>query len=545
MNILFQCLGVTGIIFLFYGLVTVLITNDSSDMFFKTLMGLGAIFLLSFIIEWLVRVSKQPAMLRDMFQKRSTKSGAGMVVYSLIVLAILVVVNIQSQKMFHTQKDFTSNKVHTLSDQTIKKITNLDEPVKLTVFMDEANQAKPILKDLLSRYSRQSKKVQVKFVDADKEKLLAEKYGVKDGDVVVEHKGQSHITQEYTEQGITQSIMKVSRTSTPTLCFTKGHGELSLDGPDDDPRSISFIKGGLGNEGFVSKSLDNIAGGVPSDCSSLIIAGPTQKFPEADSAAVDSYLQSGGKAMVLLDPNFPDPKLVKSSISLTPTGLESTLAKWGVDLGSNLILEKQLQLLRGVRIVPTIRAQKYGDHPITEPLKTRGVNTIFDRARSVSKKEGFDGTAVELAFSAPEGNSWAIRDIDAVIRQGKMAFGNDDIQGNVPFGVAVEKDLKGEKEGESKTKTKQSQLVVFGDSDFMSNAMIRSYEFNFDLVLNSLNWLAGESESISIRPKQFQSSVIELSPQQSNVIFYVVIVTIPMLILTFGLNLWLYRRKVS
>jgi ABC-type uncharacterized transport system involved in gliding motility auxiliary subunit len=73
--------------------------------------------------------------------------------------------------------------------------------------------------------------------------------------------------------------------------------------------------------------------------------------------------------------------------------------------------------------------------------------------------------------------------------------------------------------------------------------MVRSHEFNFDFFLNSLNWLQGEAEQISIRPKTLRSSAIELTAQQSKTIFYVAIVTLPMLILIFGMDLWWWRRR--
>ena len=95
-----------------------------------------------------------------------------------------------------------------------------------------------------------------------------------------------------------------------------------------------------------------------------------------------------------------------------------------------------------------------------------------------------------------------------------------------------------EKEGKKKT-----QMVVIGDGDFISNTLIQSYEFNYDLFLNSLNWMSGEVEKISIRPKKIKTSAIELSPEESNMIFYLAIIALPMVVLIFGINLWWYRRR--
>ena len=328
----------------------------------------------------------------------------------------------------------------------------------------------------------------------------------------------------------------MSRTTSKTICFTSGHGELSLEDEGENPRSASFLKQGLAADGLNVRALDNSAASIPSDCNILMVAGPEQAFTPVEATAVDMYLTQGGKAIFLLDPNITSAQLSKAPLTIKDSGLESVLIKWGANVGKNVVLEKQMQLFAGVQISPTIRAQKYGDQPITEPLK-KGKQTVFDRVRSVQKSASFAGTAVELVFSGGNGGSWAQADIDAAFRQQTVKPSSGDIQG--PVSLA----LYAEKESDIEGKKLKTQIVVVGDSDFASNAMIRGNEFNFDLVLNSVTYLGGENEQISIRPKAIRASAIELSPEQANTIFYVAIISLPMLVLTFGLNLWWYRKQ--
>ncbi len=533
MNILFQCLGITGVILIFYGLLALVITQAQNNPFFWFLMGVGSIMIVAFLFDWTRKIISQPSLLRDMLGKRSTQSSARIAVYSLILLAILGVINIQSEKFFNFKKDFTKNKVHTLADQTKKTLQSLKEDLKITAFMDDRNQEKQAVKDLLSMYESESKHVKIAFVDADKEKLLASKYGAQDGSVLIEKGMQSHLTKELNEQGITQALLKVTQSSATQLCFTKGHGELDLEGSEENERSISFVKNSLNNEGFGFESLDQIGGGVKENCSVLIIAGPQQAFSNLEAQAIDDFLSKGQKVLALLDPVLPNPKVVPRLIVLK-NGLENVLSKWGVELGQNIILEQQLQLLRGWQIVPNIRAYDFGDHPIVEPFKSKNGSAVFEYARSLKKSAQFDGTAVELIHSAKGESSFSMSDVDFLVRQGKVKFLSNDMKGSIPLALAVEKNI---------TENSKAQLVVFGDADFISNGLIQSYELNLDLFLNAVNWLAGEKENISIRPKLFEASAVELTPEQSNVIFYIVIVLIPMVILSFGMNLWWYRRK--
>ncbi|MFH1263334.1 MAG: Gldg family protein [Pseudomonadota bacterium] len=486
---------------------------------------LACAFLHNGIFVYLGRIA-----LKQMFEKRSLRYGTTAVIYSVLSIGVIIVANVMSTD-FHWQKDFTENQVNTLAEQSVKAVEGLKEPLRITAFFDDRNEKKPALKELFGMYGYRSKKVETKFVDPDKERLLAEKHKAKDGDIVIEYGTQSYVTQAVTEEGMTQAILKVARTVTPTACFTKGHGELGVDAAEDSPRSASYLKKGLENEGIKVKSIESVVGGVPAGCSMIVIAGPLQRFTDAEAGAVGKYLDGGGKGFFLLDPRIPDPRMAAGRISVQESGLENVTKKWGIELGRDFILEAHLELLRGVVTGLTVQAFNYGSHPIVDPLK--GKQTVFDAVRSLKKAEGFAVLTTELIQSAGNNASWTKEDVDSLFRRQEVKPGPKDRIGPIPFAMATEKETDG----------KKTQLVVIGDSDFMMNGNLRSYEFNFDLTLNVFNWLGETVEQISIRPKQLRTSMIDLTPEQSNMVFYVAVVTIPMLVLIFGINLWWYRRR--
>ena len=534
MNLLFQCMGITGSIMVLYGLLALAITRASST-FFWTLMVAGGAMVIVFLASAL---SKRPwATMKDLYASRSVRHGTNAALYTVIVLGIIGVANIMGQD-FHKRWDLTENKVNTLSEQSVKVVKALKQPISVYAFMNEQNQTKAQLKGLFQSYRNESKNFDYKFVDPDQERPLAIKFSAQEGDVVLEVGPQNHLTRELTEQGITQSMIKLTKTDSAMVCFTQGHGEFDLAAADEEPRSLSGIKGGIENEGYQTKAVESIAANVPSECSVLVVAGPTEPFSESEALAIDNYLGQGGKGLFLLDPNIPNPKLVTSGLAVKTSGLEKTLEGWGATLGENFILQQHMQLFRGMQIGLTVYAQTYGDHPIADPMKGR--RTVFQNVRSVAPAAGFDGTVVELISSAPEGSSWAETDVNKLFTSGQATVEDADIKGPVNFALAIEKAVSGDKENFKDTDTR---LVVFGDGDFISNAMVRTHEFNFDLFLNTLNWLNGEIEQITIRPKQLRSSSIELQPEQSNMIFYIAIVGIPMLVLIFGMDLWWIRRR--
>lgn len=622
---IFQCLGITGAILLFYGMIALTVTQVSS-WFLWTLLGTGVIFIFAFVLKALSRawqkiiilflsfnavwilfyavhdywskpaltaacvavtgliawVSKKnvqkeqwissivipliltvafvvfrekvwvdkiilisflflnllflwvgKSFLAEMFQKRSMRYGTSAAIYSIIVGFILIVINIGSQD-FHKDFDFTADRVNTLSEQTVKVINELSEPIHITAFFEgqspEQAAIKATTKNLLDRYHTASKNIDVLFADPDKEKILASQKHAGDGDIVVEYKQQSHITKDPTEQGITQAILKVTRTDTPAVCFTSGHGEMGLDDPDDQPRSISILKASLNNEGYEARTLNLESGQIPSDCSVVIIPSPQQRFPDSEVNVFDQYLSNGGKLIALLDPLIPNTNVKQSKYSIQQSGFETLLKKWGIKLGNNLMLEKHLELLKGEIVDLSVRAINYGNHPVVDSLKSK--QTYFSTVQSVQKVDGYSGTTYELIKSAGNAKSWAETNIDLLYRDKHADPDAADIMGPVTIAMASEKETP-----------KKTQLLVFGDGDFISNALIQSYEFNYDLFLNSLNWMSGDVQRISIRPKKIRTSAIELSPEDSYTIFYLAIITLPMLVLIFGINLWWIRRR--
>ncbi|MCB0327199.1 MAG: GldG family protein [Bdellovibrionales bacterium] len=526
MNVLFQCFGITGAIFVFYGLLTQVLTQSDS-IFFIGLLITGVLLILSFAVHTFIR----GGISKDLLKKRSLRFGLAHGIYAGIVIAILIVLNIASQD-FHQRFDLTENQINVLTDQSQNILSKLDEKILITAFFDERNESKQIARTLFERYKAKSNFIEIEFVDPDRDNKRTLEYQNADGDIVISRGDQRHVTKEISEQAITQAIIKVTRTDSPEICFTQNHGEQRLDAPEDSERGISGIKIGIENEGYSTNALEILTAGVPESCKTLVIAGPVQAFTLNEVASLESYLTEGGKIIALLDPNLPDPRTHRGTMEVLPTGLEDFLQRWGAKIGRDIILEKHYVMFKGEQTDLSVRAQRYGDHPIVDPLKKS--TTVFEVVRSVFPNLSFEGTYYHLIKSAEGENSWAEKNIDKTFRENVVELNPEDIDGPVTFAIATEKEL--ESEG-------KSQLIVVGDSDFISNRMVSSFGANYDLFLNMLNWTVGEVEQISIRPKTIKTSAIDLTEKQSNMIFYIAVIGIPMIVLIFGINLWWYRKR--
>ena len=86
-----------------------------------------------------------------------------------------------------------------------------------------------------------------------------------------------------------------------------------------------------------------------------------------------------------------------------------------------------------------------------------------------------------------------------------------------------------------------ARLAVFGNAMFANNQYLNQY-FNRDFLLNTISWLGGEEELISIRPRTMRASRVQFTQEQGTAIFYLSVLILPEILLIAGLAVWWSRR---
>jgi ABC-type uncharacterized transport system involved in gliding motility auxiliary subunit len=89
----------------------------------------------------------------------------------------------------------------------------------------------------------------------------------------------------------------------------------------------------------------------------------------------------------------------------------------------------------------------------------------------------------------------------------------------------------------------EARFVVYGSPDLVSNSII-SFQGNKDLFLNSMDWLAGQQNFITIRPTPPTSAPVNLSAGQMRMIFYAFFIGLPALIIILGGAVNFRRRRM-
>ncbi|MCK4248596.1 MAG: Gldg family protein [Candidatus Omnitrophica bacterium] len=467
--------------------------------------------------------------LLSFFTKRSTRYGSNFIIYVIIVLAILVFINYLSLKHYK-RWDVTKNKKYSISEQTIKVIKGLNAEISLKAFYRRGDELEKRFKDLLNEYNYQAPVIKYEFIDPDRNPAITQNYGVTTfGTSILEYKQKTEKITRSTEEALTNALLKITSSEVKKVYFLEGHGEPDID--SDDKNGYSIVKQGLNNQTLeTDKILLMRVKEIPLDCTVMVIAGPQKELFDHEKEALSAYLKSGGSALFMLDP--------APFISLA-----EFLQDWGIKVGEDMIVDvNPLSKLFGMDYFTPI-ISKYPLHPITKEFK---LPSFFPVARSISRAKTKPGVnVIELALTSP--NSWG----ETNIKDNKAEFNeNEDNKGPLSLAVVVtslaENDSGQEPDPQSLDQENKFQdetrIAVVGDSDFAKNQFI-SLSGNKDFLLNIISWLAGEEKLISIRPKDPQMNLINLSGHKARIVFWLSMALYPLVLLAGAGVVWWRRRK--
>jgi ABC-type uncharacterized transport system involved in gliding motility auxiliary subunit len=499
-------LGIAGLAALALAAVAWLLTREL-DLRTEALLGIGIVLLVLSVVG-------RPEMFRAALTGRTARYGSNAGIVVVAFLGILVLLNFLSDR-HHRRVDLTEAGEYTLSPQTIQILSQLAEPVKITGFFAQGDYTELDLEDLLSEYSYHTDKISYEFVDLDVQPFVAQQYEIASyGTIVFESGGRRQDIFTVDEQEITAAILKVSRESQKVVYFLTGHGERDSGGYDE--AGYSEVRDYLEKDNYIVRTVNlAISNTVPVDASVLIVAAPRTTLLDQESAAIGTYLESGGRALVMQEPG-DEPVL------------SDVLAEWGVGYGDDVIIDPERALLGANPFAPVVDTFSYSE--ITRNLP----GVVISTARSVtSTVEQPDGVSMVALVESSDG-SWGETDFEALSRQEAGYDEGVDSPGPLTMIMSVEK----YGEGDDSIGTR---LVVCGDSDFAANSNLMMGG-NVDLLLNSVNWLAEEEALISIRPEPPASRMLILSPGEARFLQLSSVVFLPALVLLAGVAVWWRRR---
>ena len=121
------------------------------------------------------------------------------------------------------------------------------------------------------------------------------------GTIVVQNGQKRDEAKSLTEEDVTGAIIRTLKTGDRTLCFVQGSGEHQID--DTGREGLSSFKQVVEHDNYKTRTLSLLEKPeIPKDCTVLIIAGPRFDYLQPAVNAIKSYVEGGGRALIMLDP---------------------------------------------------------------------------------------------------------------------------------------------------------------------------------------------------------------------------------------------------
>jgi hypothetical protein len=475
--------------------------------------------------------------------------GLNVLVVIVAVLAVVVMVNYLSRDYFLRLQCSARTKIE-LAPRTLSLLHSITNRVRVILYYDKKEPLYTTVVDLLNQYARVNPKISVQTVDYLRDPAAAQKFKTDyklvstteknlvifdcegrvlqiDGNALTRYihervPGAKELefrkkpTEFEGETRFSAALLAVTSPKPLQAYILQGHLEHSMESPGDFGY-LKFVSILQQNDVLVQPLSLLGTNTVPPDCNLLVIAGASKPLAEPELEKLDHYLTHGGRMLILFNAAS-----ISKETGLEVTGLEKVLAKWGVEVGAQVIEDPANFVRSRQDMVVTIFNPK---HALVNPLLGSGLYMTMPRA--IRKMKGAspaaDATHVdELAFTSP-----------------RAVAGNSRSPEQFPLMVAVE---QGPIQGVL-TERGATRIVVAGDSFFLANAWIESAG-NRDFAGYAINWLLNRAQLLQgIGPKPVGEYKIVMSNSQLQRAQWILLAAFPGGVLILGGLVRLRRRK--
>jgi ABC-type uncharacterized transport system involved in gliding motility auxiliary subunit len=313
--------------------------------------------------------------------------------------------------------------------------------------------------------------------------------------------------------------------------FTSGHGEPG----DSDPAGKGYaqFKQLLQSEGYQVDTI--VLAGMTQTLKAgdvVVVAGPTRPFRPAEVETLRDFVfnpETKGSLLVMLATAFSFPAETPPDL-----GLEELWLPWEIRLGNDAVLDPAGQQFLSnplwALVFNQVDHEGWGFHTITKDLTQTQAAFPLSRSMSLGTPVTTTLTATELVKTGPQ--AWGETDFASL--QAEQPNMDASEQGPLTLGVAAE---GGDSAG---------RLVLYGSAAFASDeilsvpGLVQTYS-NFNLALNSVNWLAADEDLISIRPTEPDNRTLKV-PENPALLWWFLVLLLPLAVMGIGVYAWWRRR---
>jgi ABC-type uncharacterized transport system involved in gliding motility auxiliary subunit len=449
---------------------------------------------------------------------------------------------------YNKKVDLSYFKTTRASESSRKMVRNLSEPFKATLFFPGANEVQDQAQAYFDDLRKESKYFELRIVDHDMEPDLAKELAVSDNGMVVLSRGKQNeqinlgtklvrakAMLKKLDSEFQNAFTKLSRTQ-KVAYLTVGHEERTNEDRDKVSGSaIRDVRTLLQRMNYIVKDLgigQGLASEVPSDATVVIVPGPRKELLPAEVTALKRYLDGGGHALVLLDPEAG----VDHAALLGPFGLKFSPVRLAND-------RAYVRLTHTPADRHFLYTTHFSSHPSVSTL-TRNAGQLATVMLGVGALEeippvGGQRSQVQyllhsMPFTWNDLNNNRVFDAPSETRKTYELAAVITRKINKPAPPAAPG---------KKSEPPEMRLIVVGDSDLISDQVFRN-PGNAYFFVDSMKWLGGEEEYIGETSSEEDVRIMH-TREKDQWWFYLTIFAMPALVLAVGLVYVSRRRKRS
>ena len=479
---------------------------------------------------------------------RRGRFGLSATVMTSIFIGIILFINAISIGNYQ-RFDVTGLAQFTLAPQTKEALSKLETPVQVMAFYIPGELTGEYSVNLLEEYQNYTDQLSIESIDPAEYPDTAREYGttllpVEYRYPTIVFEGESgrrmvfwpefatvveeQIIPVEAEHAFTSAILQVTGIVQRKVYFLTGHGE------SDIYSDYSYVREELLDNLFKVGTLNLLATpSIPEDTAVLVIAAPQQSLTSSEVDIIQGYLEGGGRALILINPN-------------PPLEIKQLLSFWGITIEDGIVIDSSSYVSPNTN-TPLVTGERnyFGFEKIYFPGAAAIIPNPEYTPQLIQSEDGEvqiiwlseDSQAQMFMMLMTTEDSWLERDFDLLK---EPEFDEEiDRKGPLILGFLISVPLideAGEIDEEQRT-----TLMVIGDSDFASDEHFYSGN-NGDLFLNAINGLTAGTEIVSIEHKVLPFRTLIVDKEAERFINYSSIGLMPLLVLVIGAVIWWRRR---
>ncbi len=446
---------------------------------------------------------------------------------------------------FYLKADMTPTGVYEISDTSKILLGNLDMDVRVHILLSEDDVINStyynVANEFLKRYrSLSNGRISIDYIDIYKNPAFLNNYTATDdeitsGSFIIETDlrykvlkladlYQLSTTLDYTtyemsqyvsgidaDQTLASAVQYVTSQDLPTVVFLTGHDEQY------GPEFTSLFTDS--NYGYDECNL--LFDEIPNDAAIVVVGMPSADYTSYEIDKLDAYLKSGGNVILF------------TGVSAVETpNLDEWLEEWGIGMRDQMVLDSQRALYSQVNIVADIV-----DDTVCEDLEITDTTYIMmPNARVLEQLWEYNDYRTTTVILQSSEASYA-KEYSEDTQFDSYDYAEGDAEGPFALGILTS---YGTTIGGVSTTSKLlvlSSLYMTSDATFDVAALA-----NKSFFVEAIDYINPVTNVLTIESRDYYSENLTILSSQANVIFWILIVIIPVVILALGLVVWLRRR---